>query len=119
MKVLPLRLQPGADLRRVMEAWIAEKEEQAGCVISAVGSLSVAQLRFAGATEATVIRGDLEILSLAGTLSPDSDRPAAGLAVQPGAGSGHRPRRAADQGSARAVIARRVSSKSGSSCWLA
>ncbi|PSI00179.1 PPC domain-containing DNA-binding protein, partial [Synechococcus lacustris] len=30
-----------------------------------------AQLRFAGATEATVIRGDLEILSLAGTLSPD------------------------------------------------
>ena len=71
MKVLPLRLQPGADLRRVMEAWIAEKEEQAGCVISAVGSLSVAQLRFAGATEATVIRGDLEILSLAGTLSPD------------------------------------------------
>ena len=71
MKVVPLRLQPGADLRRVMEAWIAEKEEQAGCVISAVGSLSVAQLRFAGATEATVIRGDLEILSLAGTLSPD------------------------------------------------
>ena len=71
MKVVPLRLQPGADLRRVMEAWIAAKEEQAGCVISAVGSLSVAQLRFAGATEATVIRGDLEILSLAGTLSPD------------------------------------------------
>ena len=69
--MLPLRLQPGADLRRVMEAWIAAKEEQAGCVISAVGSLSVAQLRFAGATEATVIRGDLEILSLAGTLSPD------------------------------------------------
>ena len=67
MKVVPLRLQPGADLRPVMEAWIAEKEEQAGCVISAVGSLSVAQLRFAGATEATVIRGDLEILSLAGT----------------------------------------------------
>ncbi len=71
MKVVPLRLQPGADLRRVMEAWIAEQEEQAGCVLSAVGSLSVAQLRFAGATEATVIRGDLEILSLSGTLSPD------------------------------------------------
>jgi predicted DNA-binding protein with PD1-like motif len=28
-------------------------------------------LRFAGATEATAIRGDLEILSLSGTLSPD------------------------------------------------
>jgi len=71
MKVVPLRLQPGADLRLALDAWMAEQQEQAGCVISAVGSLSVAQLRFAGATEATVIRGDLEILSLAGTLSPD------------------------------------------------
>ena len=71
MKVVPLRLQPGADLRRVMEAWIAEQEEQAGCVLSAVGSMSVAQLRLAGATEATAIRGYLEILSLSGTLSPD------------------------------------------------
>ena len=71
MKVVPLRLQPGDDLRRALEAWMAEQQEQAGCVISAVGSLSVAQLRFAGATEATVIRGVLEILSLAGTLSLD------------------------------------------------
>ncbi len=71
MKVVPLRLQPGADLRRVMEAWIAEQQVQAGCVISAVGSLSVAQLRLAGATEEMAIHGDLEILSLSGTLSPD------------------------------------------------
>ena len=71
MKVVPLRLQPGDDLRRALEAWMGEQEEQAGCVISAVGSLSVAQLRLAGAAEATAIRGDLEILSLAGTLSPD------------------------------------------------
>ncbi len=71
MKVVPLRLQPGDDLRQTLEAWMGEQQEQAGCVISAVGSLSLAQLRFAGATDATVIRGDLEILSLAGTLSPD------------------------------------------------
>ncbi|MCP9832843.1 MULTISPECIES: PPC domain-containing DNA-binding protein [unclassified Cyanobium] len=71
MKVVPLRLQPGADLRRALEGWMGEQEEKAGCVISAVGSLSVARVRFAGASEATVIRGDLEILSLAGTLSPD------------------------------------------------
>ncbi len=71
MKVVPLRLQPGADLRRALEGWMGEQEEEAGCVISAVGSLSVARVRFAGASEATVIRGDLEILSLAGTLSPD------------------------------------------------
>ncbi len=58
MKVVPLRLH-GA------------QPEQAGCVISAVGSLSLAQLRLAGATQATVIHGELEIVSLSGTLSPD------------------------------------------------
>ena len=71
MKVVPLRLQPGADLRLALEAWMAEQQEQAGCVISAVGSLSLAQLRLAGATQATAIHGELEILSLLGTLSPD------------------------------------------------
>ena len=71
MKVLPLRVQPGADLRLALEGWMGEQQEQAACVISAVGSLSVARVRFAGASEATVIQGDLEILSLAGTLSPN------------------------------------------------
>ena len=40
-------------------------------MISAVGSLSLAQLRLAGATRATAIGGELEIISLSGTLSPD------------------------------------------------
>jgi predicted DNA-binding protein with PD1-like motif len=71
MKVMPLRLPPGADLRRALEAWMGEQQEQAGCLISAVGSLSLAQLRLAGATQATAIHGELEILSLSGTLSPD------------------------------------------------
>jgi len=71
MKVVPLRLQPGADLRQALEAWMDEQQEQAGCVISAVGSLSLAQLRLAGGTQATAIQGELEILSLSGTLSPD------------------------------------------------
>ena len=71
MKVIPLRLQPGDDLRLALEVWMGEQEEQAGCVISAVGSLSVAQLRLAGTADGTLIHGDLEILSLAGTLSPD------------------------------------------------
>jgi predicted DNA-binding protein with PD1-like motif len=71
MKVVPLRLHPGADLRLALEAWMGEQEELAGCVISAVGSLSLAQLRLAGASQATAIHGELEILSLSGTLSPD------------------------------------------------
>ena len=71
MKVVPLRLEPGDDLRGALETWMGEQEEQAGCLISGVGSLSVAQLRFAGASATTRIRGDLEILSLCGTLSSD------------------------------------------------
>jgi hypothetical protein len=71
MKVVPLRLKPGDDLRRTLEAWLGEQQEQAGCVISAVGSLSLAQLRLAGASQATAIHGELEIVSLSGTLSPD------------------------------------------------
>jgi hypothetical protein len=53
MKVVPLRLQPGVDLRLSLEGWMAQQREQAGCVISAVGSLSVAQLRLAGEQEST------------------------------------------------------------------
>jgi len=71
MEVVPLRLQPGDDLRRALETWMGEQQEQAGCLISAVGSLSVAQLRLAGGREATGFRGELEILSLSGTLSRD------------------------------------------------
>ncbi|MCP9815158.1 DNA-binding protein [Synechococcus sp. GreenBA-s] len=71
MKVVPLRLIPGDDLRRALETWMGEQEVQAGCVISAVGSLSLAQLRLAGATQATAIHGELEILSLSGTLTLD------------------------------------------------
>ncbi|MCP9774369.1 PPC domain-containing DNA-binding protein [Cyanobium sp. WAJ14-Wanaka] len=71
MRVVPLRLMPGDDLRLALESWMGAQQEQAGCLISAIGSLSVAQLRLAGASQATVIHGDLEILSLAGTLSID------------------------------------------------
>ena len=71
MKLVPLRLRPGEDLRQALEVWMADQSEQAGCVLSAVGSLSQAQLRLAGAAATTTIRGDLEILSLAGTLSAD------------------------------------------------
>ena len=85
MKVVPLRLQPGDDLRRALDAWMAEQQEQAGCVISAVGSLSVAQLRFAGATEEMAIHGDLEILSLSGTLSPDGVHLHIAMSGHPGA----------------------------------
>ena len=91
MKVVPLRLQPGDDLRLALEAWMDAQQKQAGCVISAVGSLSLAQLRLAGATQATAIHGELEIVSLSGTLSPDGSHLHIAVAGSSGAVIGGHP----------------------------
>ena len=69
MQAIPLRLLPGQDLRAALEAALAG--HAAGFVLQGIGSLSAAQLRFAGAEQATEVRGDLEILTLAGSLAPD------------------------------------------------
>ncbi|KQV79953.1 DNA-binding protein [Massilia sp. Root351] len=66
----PLRLGPGADLRAAIEAAAAEACA-AAFVLQGIGSLSVAQLRYAGMPGATELRGDLEILTLAGSVAPD------------------------------------------------
>jgi hypothetical protein len=71
MRVVPLRLRPGDDLRPILEDWLGRQKEAAGCVLSGIGSLSVARLRLAGHQESTTLRGDLEILTLAGTISSD------------------------------------------------
>jgi uncharacterized protein len=71
MKAHPLRLFPGDDLRTVLEDTVRELDLRAAFVIQGIGSLSVAQLRFAGAEHPTELHGDLEILTLAGSVSPD------------------------------------------------
>ncbi|MET3133664.1 putative DNA-binding protein with PD1-like motif [Oxalobacteraceae bacterium GrIS 1.11] len=71
MQTLPLRLLPGQDLRAALDVALAVHGVEAAFVLQGIGSLSVAQLRLAGASHATELRGDLEILTLAGTLSPD------------------------------------------------
>lgn len=71
MQTLPLRLLPGQDLRAALEAVLGEHTAVAAFVLQGIGSLSVAQLRLAGAEQATELIGDLEILTLAGSLAPD------------------------------------------------
>jgi predicted DNA-binding protein with PD1-like motif len=71
LEPLPLRLSPGADLREALQAALAQRQAQAAFVIAGIGSLLHAQLRLADAAQATRIDGPLEILSLAGTLSPE------------------------------------------------
>jgi uncharacterized protein len=71
MQALPLRLFPGDDLRVALEDVLRQANVQAAFVIQGIGSLSVAQLRFAGREDPTELRDDLEILTLAGSLSSD------------------------------------------------
>ena len=68
MTPLPIRLRPGQDLRRALEAAVAAQGCAAAFVLSGIGSLGEAQVRFAGNDNATPLAGDLEILTLAGTL---------------------------------------------------
>ncbi|MDR0240762.1 MAG: DNA-binding protein [Burkholderia sp.] len=71
MQAHPLRLSPGDDLRGAIEAALCQHDAHAAFVIQGIGNLSVAQLRFAGVDQPTELRGDLEILTLAGSVSPD------------------------------------------------
>lgn len=67
----PLRLRPGDDLRRALEAAVAAQGWQAAVVLAGIGSLGLARLRLAGAEQEQVFAGDSEILTLAGTVAPD------------------------------------------------
>jgi uncharacterized protein len=71
METLPLRLSPGMDLREALEAAMATRLCRAAFVISGIGSLRYARLRRASSSEPDSLDGDLEILTLAGTISPD------------------------------------------------
>jgi len=71
LKIHPIRLSPGDDLRSAMVESLHALGITAAFVIQGIGSLSVAQLRFAGADTASELRGDLEILTLSGSISPD------------------------------------------------
>ena len=66
---LALRLPPGCDVRDGLLALAREQHIAAGAIVSAVGSLTQAHLRHAGATAASVLPGPWEIVSLSGTLA--------------------------------------------------
>jgi predicted DNA-binding protein with PD1-like motif len=71
MQTLPLRLNPGDDVRAAVVAALLASGHEAGFVLQGIGSLSVAQLRYAGIAQPAELRGDLEILTLAGSISAD------------------------------------------------
>lgn len=71
LKIYPLRLFPGQDLKQELERVARQQPLQAGFVLSAVGSLSQATLRLADQTGDHLLSERLEILALSGSLCPD------------------------------------------------
>jgi predicted DNA-binding protein with PD1-like motif len=73
MEIHALRLRPQEDLKLALQTFVQQQNLQAGCILSTVGSLSRLALRFADQDTPTIRDGRFEILSLAGTLSPQGN----------------------------------------------
>jgi len=69
MKTFALRLKPEQDLRQALATFTQENDIKAGFILTAIGSLKQASIRFANQNTATVLRDKFEILSLSGTLA--------------------------------------------------
>lgn len=63
------RLLPGEDLYGAIEQFVHDRQIQAGCILTCVGSLTTAVIRLANRDEHTNFNGHFEIVSLTGTLS--------------------------------------------------
>ena len=69
MNLLPIRLSPGDDLRRALETAVQAHGVDGAFVLSGIGSLRDARLRFADEPTETIIPGPLELVSIAGSLT--------------------------------------------------
>jgi len=69
MRDYTFRLKPGQDLFDSISLFIRENQVLAGCILSGVGSLTHAALRFANQEDITHFEGHFEIVSITGTVS--------------------------------------------------
>ena len=70
MQSLSLKLAPGSDLRLSLEE-LAKRDGISGFVLGVVGNLTKASFQCPGQAEPTVLKGDLEVITLNGTFSPE------------------------------------------------
>ena len=70
MQPLPLKLAPGSDLRLSLEE-LTQRDGVSGFVLGVVGNLTKASFQCPGQAEPTVLEGDLEVITLNGTFSPE------------------------------------------------
>ncbi len=80
MIVHALRLTPHQDLLLELEEFARRHQLSAACILTCVGSLRRASLRFADRSEANTLDGRFEIISLTGTFAEDGGHYHIGLA---------------------------------------
>lgn len=71
MNIFAIRLKPDEDLKESLRIFVEQNNIKAGFILTAVGSLKQATLRFANQDNAQLFKEKLEIVSLVGTLSLD------------------------------------------------
>lgn len=69
IKTHPLRLKPGADLRKEIEAYVKAQNIRAGWIVTCAGSLTHYNIRYANQPNGSTGDGHFEIVSLTGTTS--------------------------------------------------
>lgn len=69
MQYVAFRLTPGQDLKIELNNYLKINQVEAACIVTCVGSLQQAAIRFANQPEASILQGKFEITSLVGTLS--------------------------------------------------
>ncbi|RYY88665.1 MAG: DNA-binding protein [Chitinophagaceae bacterium] len=69
MKTHAIRLKPGADLRKELQAFADREGIEASWIVTCAGSLTDYHIRFANQQEGARKSGHFEIVSLGGTLS--------------------------------------------------
>lgn len=68
---LSLRLLPGQDLKKELDSLVEQHQIEAACVLTCVGSLTTATLRYANQETAATLTGHFEIVSLTGVMSKE------------------------------------------------
>lgn len=79
-----LRLTPDQDLKIEIQNFCSQNNISAGCILSAVGSLKVANLRLAGSNTFFEATGKFEIVSITGTVSKNGSHVHIALADEAG-----------------------------------
>ena len=69
MKVFAMRLKPNQDLKISLKEFTVQQDIKAGFILTAIGSLKQANIRFANQNNSTVLNDKFEILALNGTLA--------------------------------------------------